>query len=118
METAYIFLHDLESVDVVILAGSPAPSLVKAVTVKVKLVPSSWPSGVVKLVSRLVLLVIDSGDSVGQKDTSYCVMTPLDISGSSQVMVILVRERTAVMITGPGAGERDVRCKVISIMTQ
>ena len=109
MDIVYIVLHDIESVDVVIVAGSPAPTLVKAVTVKMKLVPISWPSGVVNLVSRSVLLVTDSGEPVGQKDTSYCVMTPLGLSGSSQMMVILVREGTAVMITGPGAGERDMR---------
>ena len=67
-----IFLHDMESVhvDVVIVAGSPAPTLVKAVTVKVKLVPGSWKSGVMKLVSRPDLLVTESGEPVGQKDTS------------------------------------------------
>ena len=107
METVYIFLHDLESVDVVIVADSPPPTLVKAVTVKVNLVPGSWQSGVVKLVSRPVLLVTDSGEPVGQKDTSYCVMTPLGISGSSQMMVILIREGIVVMTTGPGAGERE-----------
>ena len=42
-----------------------------ALTVKVKLVPGSRSSGVVKLVSRPVLEVVtESGESVLQKDTS------------------------------------------------
>ena len=52
------FLHGLVSVDAAIVAGSPAPTLVKAVTVKLKLVPISWASGVVKLVSRPVLVLV------------------------------------------------------------
>ena len=35
-------------------------------------------------------------------------MIPLGKAGSSQVMVILKKEGTAVMITGPGAGQRDM----------
>ena len=36
-------------------------------------------------------------------------MIPLGKTGSSQMMVILKKEGTAVMTTGPGAGQRDMR---------
>ena len=61
-----VFLRGLVSVATVMVVLSPAPTLVKALTVKVKLVPDSRISGTVKLVFRPVLiLVAGCEESVG-----------------------------------------------------
>ena len=49
-------------------------------------------------------LVTDCEEPVGLYDTSYAVMTPLGIAGSSHVIVILKKEGIDVMNTGPGTG--------------
>ena len=47
-----------------------------------------------------------SEESIGLKDTSYAMMTPLGTAGSFHVIVIVKKEGIALKFTGPGAGVR------------
>ena len=53
-----LILRSLANVDMLAVAISPRPAPVKAVTVKIYVVPNSSPLSVVKLVSRSVVFIV------------------------------------------------------------
>ena len=67
------------------MVGGPAPTNVKATTVRFTSVPMRYRSGVVKLRQNGESLAGGSEESADDRMISYAVMTPLGLWGSAQV---------------------------------